>query len=62
MYSARCGEIEGLEECLNERVPIDYQNEETGNTALHQAAANGEQIAVKWLLEHGALMNIPNKS
>ena len=62
LYSARCGEIEGLEECLNERVNIDYQNEETGNTALHQAAANGQIAVVTWLLEHGAHINLPNKS
>ena len=62
LYSARCGEIEGLEECLNERVPIDYQNAETGNTALHQAAANGQVPVVQWLLEHGAQINLPNSS
>ena len=41
LYSARCGDIEGLQECLDERVPIDHTNEEQGNTALHLAAANG---------------------
>lgn len=47
LYSARCGDIEGLQECLNERVPIDYINEEQGkNSALHLAAANGLLSAV----------------
>ena len=58
LFAARGGEIEGLEECLNERVPIDYQNTDAGNTALHQAAANGQMAAVTWLLEHGANINI----
>ena len=62
LYSARLGEVEGLQECLNERVPIDYQNAEQGNTALHLAAANGLIPAVTFLLEKGANVNLQNSS
>ena len=62
LYSARYGEIEGMQEAINERVNIDYQNEDIGNAALHLASANGHIPAVTFLLENGANLNLQNKS
>lgn len=62
LYSARCGEVEGIEECLGAKVPIDYQNEDVGNAALHLASANGHIPAITFLLENGASVNLQNKA
>ncbi len=62
LYSARCNEIEGMQECLDAKVPIDYQNEDMGNAALHLASANGHLPAITFLLENGATVNLLNKS
>ena len=62
LYSARYGENEGVQECLNERVPVDHQNEDMGNAALHLASANGHQATVTFLLEQGARINLENKA
>lgn len=52
---ARYGEVEDLKEMLleNPNIPIDYQNE-SHNTALHYASANGNTESVEYLLERGA--------
>ena len=62
LYSARYGEIEGMQEAIDCRVNIDYQNEDMGNAALHLSSANGHMPAVTFLLEHGANINLQNHS
>ena len=62
LYSARCGESEGIEECLQMKVAINYQNEDMGNAAIHLASANGHADAVTLLLNNGASINLTNKS
>ena len=62
LYSARAGEIEGIQECMDAQVAIDYQNEDMGNSALHFATANGHLACIAKLLEHGANINLQNKS
>ena len=61
IMSARSGDIEAIKECLLEEVPINYQDD-TGNCALHMAAANNHEDVVRFLLEHGASVNLQNKN
>lgn len=53
LESSRYGEIDILRALLR-RFPslIDHVNKDTGNTALHMAAANGHVASAKFLLEH----------
>lgn len=57
LYSARTGDLEGMKECLEEGVPLDYQDQ-LGNTALHMACANKFDAIVVFLLEQRANVNI----
>jgi hypothetical protein len=58
---ARYGELSDLKELLEDStVPIDYQNE-SYNTALHYASANGKAECVELLLDRGA-QHLPNSS
>ena len=47
---------------MQEKVAVDYQNEEMGNSALHFASANGHLEAMTLLLENNASINLQNKS
>ena len=57
---ARYGEVEDLKAISEEAVPIDFQNE-SYNTALHYASANGNAECVEFLLSKGA-RHLPNSS
>jgi ankyrin repeat protein len=58
---ARYGEPDDLKEMLkDESIPIDYQNE-SYNTALHYASANGNIECIDLLLQRGA-RHLPNSS
>jgi len=46
---------------INHGIDINAQDEDTGNTALHEAAAKGHVEVTKMLLEHGAQVHIQNK-
>ena len=46
---------------INHGIDINAQDEDTGNTALHEAATNGHAEMTKMLLEHGAQVYITNK-
>lgn len=41
---------------------ISFQDESTGNSALHMAAANGHEAVVKLLLSQGASVRLENKA
>lgn len=56
---ARYDEFEELEEYLKAGANVNYQEEGTGNTALHKASANGNIECIKVLLRYGALY-VPN--
>ena len=62
LQSARLGELDAIKECLAEEVPINFQDEEAGNSALHLASANGYKEIVEYLLDNGAEINQLNKS
>lgn len=47
---------------MKAEVAVDYQNENEGNSALHFASANGHLTCITNLLEHGASINLENKS
>ena len=58
---ARYGDPEDLKEILeNQDIPIDFQNE-SYNTALHYASANGNIDCLDLLLQRGA-RHLPNSS
>lgn len=59
---ARAGDLEGVKEALSEEVPIDFCDPEMGNSALHNACANGQIATIEHLLEAGAQINFTNKS
>lgn len=47
---------------VEEDTDVNYQDEETGNTALHMSAANGHLHVIKYLVgEKAANVNIQNK-
>lgn len=54
--SARWGEIELVRKLLADSVPVDIRNE-SGGTALMNAASGGQVKIVKLLLEYGADVN-----
>ena len=62
LQSARLGELEAIKECLAEEVPINFQDDDAGNSALHLACANGYKEIVEYLLDNGAEINQLNKS
>ena len=62
LMSARGGDLDAIKECLAEEVPINHQDEEMKNSALHLAAANGHQEVVEFLLDAGADINLLNSS
>ena len=62
LQSARLGDLDAINECLVEEVPVNYQDEEAGNSALHLACANGFKEIVELLLGKGADINQLNKS
>lgn len=57
---ARYGEDEDLRTLFNAGANVNYQDDLTGNTGLHRAAANSEIKCMKVLLEHEAL-HLTNK-
>lgn len=56
---ARYGEDEDLLLLLQAGASSNYQDPETGNTALHKAAANGNVGCLKILIDHGS-KHVPN--
>ena len=62
LMSARGGDLDAVKECLAEDVPINHQDVEMGNSALHLACANGHKEVVEFLLDAGADINSLNKS
>ena len=62
LMSARGGDLDAVKECLTEEVPINFQDTEMSNSALHLAAANGHQPVVEYLLDAGADINLQNQS
>ena len=60
LMSARGGDLDAIKECLVEEVPINFQDTEMSNSALHLAAANGHQEVVEHLLDAGADINLLN--
>ena len=59
---ARAGDLEGVKEALAEEVPVDFTDPELGNSALHNASANGQTAMIELLLHAGADINLTNKS
>ena len=59
---ARVGDLDGVKEALAEEVPVDFTDPELGNSALHNASANGQTAIIELLLEAGADINLANKS
>ncbi|KAL1507624.1 hypothetical protein AB1Y20_007243 [Prymnesium parvum] len=57
---ARYGEAEELEQLLRAGVPVDFQDD-SGNTALHKAGANGHVSCIEVLAAAGARL-LPNAS
>ena len=57
---ARYGEFDDLRALLNAGADVNY-TDDSGNTALHRAAANGEVECLRVLKEFGAV-HVPNKS
>jgi ankyrin repeat protein len=47
--------------CINQGINVNAQDEDTGNTALHEAAFKGNVETTKILLEHGAQVDIINR-
>jgi len=42
IYAARTGDLDGVKECIvDEKIPVNTVDPESGNTALHMACANG---------------------
>ena len=62
LMSARGGDLDAVKECLAEEVPINHQDAEVGNSALHLACANGHKDVVEFLLDAGADINLLNNS
>ena len=62
IYAARTGDIAGMQECLDEEVPIDFQDPISGNCALHMASANNKIEALTFLLAKNACCNLTNKT
>ena len=62
LMSARGGDLEAVKECLMEEVPINHQDTDMGNAALHLASANGHKDMVEFLLDAGADINLLNNS
>jgi ankyrin repeat protein len=50
ILSARQGDLNAIQECLKEDVPINHQDD-LGNSALHMASANGHEDCVRFLIE-----------
>ena len=59
---ARAGDLDGVKEALAEEVPVDFTDPELGNSALHNASANGQTAIIELLLQAGADINLANKS
>ena len=53
VYSARIGEFNDVKFCIDEKVDLNTRDE-SGNTALHMASANGHLEIAKLLLVNGA--------
>eukprot|EP00826_Nyctotherus_ovalis_P056477 TRINITY_DN7632_c0_g1_i3.p1 TRINITY_DN7632_c0_g1~~TRINITY_DN7632_c0_g1_i3.p1 ORF type:complete len:217 (-),score=51.48 TRINITY_DN7632_c0_g1_i3:146-796(-) len=61
VYSARCGDMEGIELCLSEKIDVNTQDQYK-NSPLHMACANGFEEIVRILLKAGAKIDILNES
>ena len=57
---ARYGEDDDMRALLNAGVPVDF-SDDSGNTALHKAAANGHVSCIEVLASYGA-RHLPNAS
>ena len=68
VYSARCGDLEGINLCLSEKIDINTQDQyknsplRTYYQHIDMACANGYEEIVKILLKAGAKVNILNES
>lgn len=61
LAAARCGDADDVRSLSAVAGAVDYQDEYTGNTALHMACANGHLASVQILMNSGA-KHIPNAS
>lgn len=49
-----------VEAVINEGVFLDMSSASTGNTPLHWASRNGDEVTVRLLVKHGAGINVKN--
>ena len=56
ILSAREGDLEGVQECLENEVDVNHTDAD-GNSALHMASANGHLATVQFLISVGADIN-----
>jgi len=58
IYAARTGDCDGVKECIvDESIPVNTVDADSGNTALHMACANGFDEMVTQLISYGADLN-----
>eukprot|EP00826_Nyctotherus_ovalis_P056476 TRINITY_DN7632_c0_g1_i1.p1 TRINITY_DN7632_c0_g1~~TRINITY_DN7632_c0_g1_i1.p1 ORF type:complete len:157 (-),score=16.92 TRINITY_DN7632_c0_g1_i1:397-867(-) len=68
VYSARCGDMEGIELCLSEKIDVNTQDQyknsplRTPCYSIDMACANGFEEIVRILLKAGAKIDILNES
>ncbi len=60
LIAAQIGLTDVIAELISQGSPVNFKNDLTGNSALHEAAAQGHLECVKLLLAHGAQVNITN--
>jgi hypothetical protein len=60
MVYAKANDVKNLEIMLKLGVPVDYRDEDTGNTPLMVACQSGQRQAMFYLVEQGADVNAQN--
>lgn len=60
MVYAKNNDVKNLEIMLKMGVPVDYRDEDTGNTPLMVACQSGQRQAMFYLVEQGANVNAQN--
>lgn len=56
----QCESLENIKSLITLGAPVWYQEEQEGMSALHAAAYNENEQAVKFLIEQGAVWNASN--